>query len=76
MNIRRVEVEIIAGQIRLRIYSGYATTALPMACEVDPATALVLASKLEAAVHTVCPEGLPESQPKANPKPINPSQYD
>lgn len=67
MNIRRVEVEIVGGQIIARIFSGYATTALPMACSIDPATALVLASKLEAAVHTVCPNGGAESQSQPQP---------
>lgn len=64
MNIRRVEVHTIGGEIVLRLFTGHATQAVPISGTIDPATALVLMGKLEAAVHAVCPDGILETKPQ------------
>ncbi len=71
MNIRRVQTRIEGPRLFLRFEAGHATVPMILEYEIDPATALVLAGHLEAAVHAACPHGL--SPLSIETQPINPS---
>lgn len=69
MNIRRVEVLADGAGITLLLHTGHASEPVLQCYEIDPATALVASSKLEAAAHRVCPAGLPDLSDLSIPNP-------